>query len=93
LRKSLKDSILKMKTPLRRAYNIASGDRNTPASSLWEITMCGWTIMRRLPLIMWNQDSHVIERPPLSTYILPQRLLTHWIWIQNQSPWLSARST
>jgi hypothetical protein len=28
----------------------------------------------------------------LSTYILPQKLLNHWIRIQNQSPWLSAGS-
>jgi hypothetical protein len=42
--------------------------------------------MRRLPPIMWNQESHIIERPLLSAYILPKKLLTHWIRIQNQSP-------
>jgi hypothetical protein len=25
---------------------------------------------------MWNQESHIIERPLLSTYILPQKMLT-----------------
>jgi hypothetical protein len=78
LRKSLKDSILKMETPIRRAKNIAWGNRNTPTQSSWEIIMSGWTIMRRLPPIMWNQESHIVERPLLSTYILPQKLLTHW---------------
>jgi hypothetical protein len=72
--------------PMRRAKNIAWGDRNAPTQSFWEIIMSGWTIMRRLPQIMWNQESHIIERPLLSTYILPQKLLTHWIQIQNQSP-------
>jgi hypothetical protein len=84
--KSLKDSILKMETPMCRAKNITWGDRNAPTQSFWEIMMSGWMIMRRLPPIMWNRESHIIERPLLSTYILPQKLLTHWIQIQNQSP-------
>jgi hypothetical protein len=54
LRKSLKDSILKMETPMHRAKNIAWGDRNAPTQSFWEIMMSGWTIIRRLPPIMWN---------------------------------------
>jgi hypothetical protein len=86
LRKSLKDTILKMETPMRRGKNIAWGDRNALTQLFWEITMSGWTMMRRLPPIMWNQESHIIVRPLLSTYILPQKLLTHWILVQNQSP-------
>ena len=64
---SLKDPILKMETTMRRALNIVLVDRNTPAQSLWEITMSGRMIMMRSPLIMWNQESHLIERPLLST--------------------------
>jgi hypothetical protein len=64
---SLKDPILKMETTMRRALNIAWVDRNAPAQSLWEITMSGRMIMRRSPLIMWNQESHIIEKPLLST--------------------------
>jgi hypothetical protein len=72
LRWSLKDPILKMEIPMHRAHTIALEDRNAPAQSLWEITMSGKTIMRRSPLIMWNLESHIKERPLLSTYILPQ---------------------
>jgi hypothetical protein len=61
LRKSLKDSILKMETTMRRAKNIAWGDRNAPTQSFWEIMMSGWMIMRRLLPIMWNQESHIID--------------------------------
>jgi hypothetical protein len=45
LRKSLKDSILKMETPMRRAKNIAWGDRNAPTQLFWEIMVSGWTIV------------------------------------------------
>jgi hypothetical protein len=86
LRRSLKDPILKMETPMRHAKNIAWGDRNDLTQSFWEITMSGWMVIRRLPPILWNQESHTIERPLLSTYISPQKLLTQWIRIQNQSP-------
>jgi len=86
LRTSLKDTILKMEIPMRHALIIALEDRNAPTQSLREITMSGRTIMRRSPLIMWNQESHIIEIPLLSTYILPQKLLTQWMRIQNQSP-------
>jgi hypothetical protein len=85
LRKSLKDTILKMEIPMRRARTIALVDRNALAQSLWEITMSGKMIMRRSPLIIWNQESRIIERPLLSTYTLPKKLLTQWIRIQNQS--------
>jgi predicted nucleic acid-binding Zn ribbon protein len=41
LRRSLKDPILKMETPMRRVKNIAWGDRNALTQSFWEITMSG----------------------------------------------------
>ena len=84
LRRPLRDTILKMEIPMRRAYSIALEDRNAPTQSLWEITMSGGAIMRKSPLIMWNQESHIIERPPLSTHILPQKLLAQWIRIQTK---------
>jgi hypothetical protein len=41
LRKSVKDSILKMETPMCPVQNITWGDQNAPTQSLWEITMSG----------------------------------------------------
>jgi hypothetical protein len=49
-------------------------DRNALARSLWEITMSLWICMMRSPLTMWNQESHMIERPLLSTNISPQKI-------------------
>jgi hypothetical protein len=75
LRRSPKDPILKMEIPMRRVKNITWGGQNATTQSFREITMSGRMIMRRLPPIMWNQESHTIERPLLSTYILPQKIV------------------
>ena len=40
--------------------------------------------MRRSPLIMWEQESHIIERPLLSTHNLPKKLLAQWIRVQTK---------
>jgi hypothetical protein len=74
LRRSPKDPILKMEIPMRRMKNIAWGGQNATTQSFREIAMSRRMIMRRLPPIMWNQESHTIERPLLSTYISPQKI-------------------